>query len=900
MTRQPLCRGDQVRHPRFGLGEVVAVNDATAVVRFEGRLEECLSADLARIESYAAVLARTEWDSSLEVIARALGQAIRSVNDTWGVFSRSRIALLPHQLWVCRQVNRTWPARWLVADDVGLGKTIEAGLILLPLLATGQIRRLLILCPASLVQQWQYRLRTMFDIRLTPYTREADTPRSDFWNTHHQVIASIHTLRVDRGERHQRLLEADPWDMVLVDEAHHLNADEDSGYTLGYKLIEKLETANRIKSMIFFTGTPHRGKNFGFFALLHLLRRDLFDPFKKATDQFPLLRHVMIRNNKYEIMDLKGNRLFKEPLVKSEIYSYSVEERLFYNMLTEFIATGKAYARTLGATEGRAVMLVLIAMQKLASSSVAAIRRALKGRLERISNGRQRLDQLEEFLREYTARESDWDNDIANRIEEEIAELSAQVVLMNDEEIWLRQLVRAAEAIVNETKVGKIMEIVQGPFAGRSVLLFTEYKATQSLILSELIKRFGKDSVTFINGDERAEDVIVDHGLPQTLCEPREQAAKRFNTGEARFLVSTEAGGEGIDLQEKCYSLIHIDLPWNPMRLHQRVGRLNRYGQTRQVEVYSVRNPDTVEARIWEKLNENIAQVSRALRHVMAQPEDLLQLVLGMSPSGFFSALFADATEVRPESFSDWFDSRTAEFGGQDILKTVSDIVGNAARFDFQQVADEIPKLDLTELKPFFIAMLHLNKKKVVDDANGLSFHTPEAWLSKPGVSRHYSGMVFDRSAADAQKVLGVGHRLFDLAISQANELTGSVAGIPKSLLSHRLAVFRVTDRVTSQGGVVKFVVFGVEWHGEELVLLRDSDIIERLNRVLTTKDPRRFPRNRLADSNINAEVLRARSWLEKRICELNLPFQVPEVAVSCLFIPTSDDSHGPIDIRGD
>src|SRR5262245_30193296 len=132
----------------------------------------------------------------LEVITRALGEAIRSVNDAWGVFSCSRITLLPHQLWVCRQVNQDRPTRWLVADDVGLGKTIEAGLILLPLLSHGDVRRLLTLCPASLLEQWQYRMRTMFGIRLAAYTVEADTTKADFWNTHNQVIASVQTLRL--------------------------------------------------------------------------------------------------------------------------------------------------------------------------------------------------------------------------------------------------------------------------------------------------------------------------------------------------------------------------------------------------------------------------------------------------------------------------------------------------------------------------------------------------------------------------------------------------------------------------------------------------------------------------------------------------------------------------------
>src|SRR5262249_36590495 len=151
----------------------------------------------------------------------------------------------------------------------------------------------------------------------------------------------------DRGDRQRRLVEAEPWDMVVVDEAHHLNADEDAGPTLGYKLIEKLAEANRIGSMVFFTGTPHRGKNYGFLALLRLLRPDLFDPRKPVEQQLPLLSGVMIRNNKHEVTDLAGRRLFQQPIVRSETYAYTLEEDRFYRTLTEFILTGKAYARTL-------------------------------------------------------------------------------------------------------------------------------------------------------------------------------------------------------------------------------------------------------------------------------------------------------------------------------------------------------------------------------------------------------------------------------------------------------------------------------------------------------------------------------------------------------------------------
>ena len=274
-----------------------------------------------------------------------VGETILSINDAWGIFSPSRIDLYPHQLWVCRKVTEQWPARWVVADDVGLGKTIEAGLILWRLFHLGLVRRLLILCPASLVQQWQERLFTMFDIRTAQYNPEQDSGRVDFWKLNPFVVASFHTLRADRERRHERMLETDPWDLIFVDEAHHLNFDEAAGMTLAHRLIKKLQDGEQLKSIIFFTGTPHRGKHFGFFALMSLVRPDLFDPRKPVEQQLKLLPQALIRNNKYHVTNLRGSRLFREPQISTTPYHYNRAESLFYEMMTEFIASGRDMRR---------------------------------------------------------------------------------------------------------------------------------------------------------------------------------------------------------------------------------------------------------------------------------------------------------------------------------------------------------------------------------------------------------------------------------------------------------------------------------------------------------------------------------------------------------------------------
>ena len=907
---QQLEAGRRVRSERFGLGSVEFDKGTTVIVRFDHGIEECERQSLRVIRSVAEGLIAEDWDGALPVVAKALGSAIVSVNDTWGVFSRSRIALLPHQLWVCRRVLSSWPARWLVADDVGLGKTIEAGLILWPLLSKGLVRRLLIVCPASLVEQWQFRLRTMFDIRLARYVTEADSERSDFWSTHNQVVASLETLRLDRGGRHERLFEAPAWDLFVVDEAHHVNADEDAGPTLGYKLAQRLTDEKKAASMIFFTGTPHRGKNFGFLALLQLLRPDLFNPREPLSGQLPRLREVVIRNNKNSVTDLQGKRLFQPPAVSSETYSFSPEETRFYGMLTEFILTGKAYASTLGASDQRLVMLVLIAMQKLASSSVAAIRRALRGRLERMLAQRQKLEEAQRQLQEriedlgaqYGKLEGVGNDDELSRLEEQIAELAAGVTLMEDEEPRLRELLAAGERVQRETKVEKILSLVDSRFAGRSVLFFTEYKATQSLLMSELIRRFGADCVAFINGDSRADEVVGREGEVRTVRQTREDAAEKFNDGRVRFLISTEAGGEGIDLQESCHSLIHVDLPWNPMRLHQRVGRLNRYGQKERVEVITLRNPETVEARIWDKLNRKIENIMLAFGHVMEEPEDLLQMVLGMTSPALFRELFGDAAQVSAESLGTWFDQKTATFGGRDVIETVKEIVGNCDRFDYQTVGKEVPPVDLPDLRPFVEAMLVLNRRRPrrADDGS-LGFKTPEAWMGEVGIRAMYEGLVFDRSVRgkDAvQRVVGVGHKIVEQALQQALGDSVCVAGVSSTVLSGPLVVARVIDRVTGRDSPVRSVVVAAEKSGEtgEWLVLRDWQAVRRLNELARNVGVLRRscapPKDRVPVSGALDAAIRT---IEGEVPGLKTGFRVPAVEAVAVLWPGAE-VEGPRD----
>lgn len=885
MSSAPWTTGTPVAHSRLGRGSVLLDRDATVVVRFDTGIEECPRGELREL----SLSATAPWSAPLPVLVRSLGLAIRSVSSRWGVFARSRIDLLPHQLWVCRKVLEEWPSRWLVADDVGLGKTIEAGLILTPLLSSGRIRRLLVLCPASLVQQWQSRLREMFDIRLAPYLTEADRAQTDFWGTHPMVVASAHTLRRDLDERWERLLEAEPWDMVIVDEAHHLGADA-GGASLAWQLVAQLESRQRIQSMLFFTGTPHRGKDYGFLALLRLLRPDLFDPKRPASEQYGNLRDVMIRNNKRMVTDMDGKPLFTPISIHTQTYSYSPEETLFYEKLTEFISDGRAYASTLNQQDGRFIVLVLIAMQKLASSSVAAVARAIRRRVLRLENlalvGE--LENLRQSAEALDAADDLGDTDARAELEERIAAAPTDAQLLPNEIAALKELLALSATVLSETKVERLLALIEGFTDGRQVLLFTEYKATQALVFAALEQRFGPGCSTFINGDGFLEDVPGPGGSSARRESRRETAAESFNQGRVRFLVSTEAAGEGIDLQERCSTLVHIDLPWNPMRMHQRVGRLSRYGQKKPVEVYSLRNPDTLESQIWECLDAKLKRITEAFSNAMDDPEDMLQLVLGMSPPGFFEELYANAPRGGSrERLSTWFDSRASEFGGVPAVKAVEQIMGSVARFDFGSNAKEIPRVDLPDLLPFMKAVLVHEGRRGETAGNSLSFVTPDAWRKRDWrMAQRYDGLMFERPVGKPRGGIGgVGHIIVDAAIAMAESLDTLRARVPE--LNKLLLVFSVWDRVTSGKGTVRKVVFGVEDTAGEPRLLLDWELIRHLNEAI--EKPRGLMKApEMGAPADDAKVGQLSSWFEQRLPSLGLPFSAPEFEVAAMLVPAN------------
>ena len=827
----------QAFHKKFGLGTILAKEANTAIIRFNHGIEECPLAEIEERLTVEDKLKINQFEDFDFCQIRTQAALIESINESWGVFSKSNVDLLPHQLWVCNKVIQKWPFHFLIADDVGLGKTVEAGLILWPLLASGKVNRLLILTPAPLAAQWQTRMRKMFDIRLTKYSKEQDTKDSDFWNSNKYVVASMPSLSQVREElreeRQNRMLEADKWDLIVVDEAHHMYADEKQGETLGFQLLEKLEEANKVDSCLFFTGTPHRGKDYGFWALMRLINPDIFSEDKGNLEQYKQLKNYFIRNNKQCVTNMKGEKLFKELNQKPNTFTYTPEEAEFYKKMSEFIQEGRAYSMDLSGALRQQVQLVLISLQKIASSSIAAIRSALFNRLSKFEAN---IKKIEESENQITPDEDSTISDEEERNLREVEKVFNDITfkLMKDEAKHLKELIDLADKVKEESRIKKIIELIDQEYKGEQVLLFTEYKRTQALMIGALMDKWGIDSVGFINGDDALPNVTLNTGRTLDLQQRREASADEFNSGKIRFLVSTEAAGEGIDLQKNCHVLIHVDLPWNPMRLHQRVGRLNRYGQTKSVDVISFRNPDTIEAHIWMKLQQKLIQIEKMFEAGMDDPEDIMQLVIGMQKPEMFDDLFIEGIEKNKDNLDEWFDAKTQTLGGEKVINTVKSILGNAAKFNLSGL-DSVPKLDLPDLIPFFKKSVKLAGKQISSEDNiHFKFNTPPEWNNEVGIRNKYENVIFKRNTVGNEKpddIFGVGHKVFQKALDSAKSKKDTVCSIKGNKSYY---VYRVFDKITYSKGNVnnKFII--IQNENDSLTPIKEEKFFLDINSLTT------------------------------------------------------------------
>ena len=291
------------------------------------------------------------------------------------------IDLLPHQVVLTHRIATASPRRYLVADEVGLGKTIEAALLLRELASRGELNRALMVVPAGLVNNWHREMNEVFRLDFEVFGSEGDVTdrKSNAFAKHDRLIASIDTLK--RPARIKRLLDAPPWDLVVFDEAHHLTAFRNGRKvtkTENYKLAEALK--GHARDLVLLSATPHQGDHFRFWMLIQLLNPTLFKSPEDMVENRHRLNAVVFRRTKADACRPDGSPLFARRWVHTESFTMVPEERTFYAALKEYLEDGFALAQRQG-NQGRALGFVMTIFQKIAASSFAAVRRTLRRRM---------------------------------------------------------------------------------------------------------------------------------------------------------------------------------------------------------------------------------------------------------------------------------------------------------------------------------------------------------------------------------------------------------------------------------------------------------------------------------------------------------------------------------------
>lgn len=440
---------------------------------------------------------------------------------------------LPHQLEVAQTVVEKLNGKAILADEVGLGKTIEAGLILKEYMIRGLVKKVLILVPASLVSQWVRELNEKF------YIPAVEQKKSYVWEQCDVVVSSLDTAK---RSPHKEIIHGLDYDMVIIDEAHKLKNNK----TKNYEFVQNLKK----KFCLLLTATPIQNRIEEIFNLVSLLKpghlgnEQLFhDMFKKKGRNIrddehlrELVNKVMIRNRRIDT----GIEWSKRH-VETIWIQFSEAEKALYDAISQIRSSFSIPTSSFS----------ILTLQREACSSREAVYITLKKMLDK--------------------------KDEAPQLPEKI----------------IRNLMGYIDQVTKNSKAEKTVELIQN--INDKVIIFTEYRATQ-LYLQWFLKQHGITSVPFRGGFKRG----------------KKDWMKDLFKNRAQVLIATEAGGEGINLQF-CNHIINYDLPWNPMRLEQRIGRIHRLGQERDVFIYNMATKNTVEEHILKLLYEKINLFERVI-----------------------------------------------------------------------------------------------------------------------------------------------------------------------------------------------------------------------------------------------------------------------------------------------
>ena len=529
-------------------------------------------------------------------------------NETAGGFLSalsSGIIPLPHQLHVLNRAMETNNIRYILADEVGLGKTIEAGMIIKELKSRGLVQRVLVVCPTGLVTQWASEMQEKFHEKFQVILpSDYDTIRrltdaDDAYGQFDQVISPMDSIkpiekhagwtdeRVEKynEERIYSIINSG-WDLIIIDEAHRVagSSGEVARYKLGYLL------SQASPYLLLLSATPHNGKTEPFLRLVRLLDEEAFPNAKSIVKE--QVAPYLIRTEKREAIDNNGNLLFKNRithLVELNWDERHTLQRELYEMVSAYVSKTYDKARR-NRKKNMCLIFLLIIMQRMVTSSTAAVRQSLERRLQVLKTQSMRIGSLtEEDLAEL---------DIEDGVEEAIEAMSLDIDAEIEELERIIAVDKQAEFQYPDVKVEKLVDTIDEILSedrNQKIIVFTEFVATQTY-LRKLLENRGF-TVTILNGGMNIEE--------------RNEALLEFKT-KSNIFISTDAGGEGLNLQFSNI-IINYDLPWNPMKIEQRCGRADRIGQQRDVHIYNFIITDTVERRVREVLEEKLSVILKEM-----------------------------------------------------------------------------------------------------------------------------------------------------------------------------------------------------------------------------------------------------------------------------------------------
>ena len=604
----------------FGISEIAGTKTYTVFFESTHDVLTLNESDILKIKNPFEKIKDNEFDNPFLFPVRVLSEKIESLFYQDKIISACNFSIipLPHQVLTVNNVlEKQFRPRCLIADEVGLGKTIEAALIFEELKFRKMAKRILIVAPSGLTRQWQDELKTKFNEDFLLMTKESFKSLQEIhgegnvWSSYDKIITSVDFLKpkpiyeelsqkeADRRDWHNEFITNQcinsSWDMVIIDEAHNLSKSSEGVETARYKLGKGLAQVSPI--LLLLTATPHQGDSEKF---KHLLK--LIDPYKfYAKDSLTPenVSSVTIKNNKRAAVDFNGNLIFKKripQLITISQVEGDIEQQL-YDKVTEYVSKYYALAER---EKNFPVMFLLIIYQRMVSSSSRAIFKSMKKRLhylktDYISANNFKNVEFDDFNNVNLQEVYD---EISEINEDELKEVSPSTIppIMIEEINMLEQCVNLAQRATQgrqDFKMHKLLEVIDTVILEEKdhnvkFIIFTEFIETQNYI-QDVLERMGY-STTLFNGSMSLEEKI--------------KSKTRFKE-ECQFLITTDSGGEGINLQF-CHIMINYDLPWNPMKIEQRIGRIDRIGQKKDVHIFNFILDGTVEDRVHSILDSKL------------------------------------------------------------------------------------------------------------------------------------------------------------------------------------------------------------------------------------------------------------------------------------------------------